>query len=270
MHVTKLNLGKLDCVYILLVRNRFTNKKLRLPGTGSRTDDADFSAFIDFIVPLALFATSFLTGISFWRYGTTISTDVRATICNPWASLALASVLYLCALIFTPESMEGPYLVNSAEFLLYVALIISAVLGDQNFKMLKQWDSQFIQSLGDYFVPEVVRGNSQTATTQTQLRYQPQGLSPSNARQQNDPEEQTFVYENTTGKRTSGHTPFATPRRPTIFTHPTSMPIAPGRKPQQHPPQREKKPSPPRRTRPQRNNDDTSGSSVATIYGSDD
>eukprot|EP01138_Halocafeteria_seosinensis_P004476 gb/GECG01004579.1/.p1 GENE.gb/GECG01004579.1/~~gb/GECG01004579.1/.p1 ORF type:complete len:443 (+),score=23.90 gb/GECG01004579.1/:1-1329(+) len=201
---------------------RFTNKKLQIPGSGDRQDDVTFSSVMDFVVPLILFAKSFYTGISFWRYGTSISTDVRATIFNPWASLTVAASLYLVALLVTPSSMDAPFLVNTAEFLLHFALMISAYLGDQNFKMLKEWDSHFIRSLGDYFIPEHPKTPS-IVEGPTHLRYQPGGDSSAQL-----PVPGTEQVSDGTGRARS-YTPFSTARRPTVFEHPTSMPIAPRR-----------------------------------------
>lgn len=176
---------------------------------------------MDFVIPVLLFAKSFYTGISFWRYGTSISTDVRATIFNPWSSLTVASSVYLVALFLTPSSFDAPFLVNSAEFLMYFALIISAYLGDQNFKMLKEWDSHFIRSLGDYFIPEHPKSSS-IAEGPAHLRYQPSGEFSTQM-----PVQATEAAP--ADRKTRAYTPFSTPRRPTMFEHPTSMPLAPGR-----------------------------------------
>ena len=81
----------------------------------------EWSDCLDFVSWGLLVLFSTYTGFSLWRYGTSISTDVRATSINPWASTAVASVALAFAWGFTPSTWALPYAVNAME----VALLAS-------------------------------------------------------------------------------------------------------------------------------------------------
>ena len=82
----------------------------------------DWSDSIDFVSWGLLILFSTYTGFSLWRYGTSISTDVRATSVNPWASIAVATVALAMAWGFTPASWALPYAVNALEIVLLASL----------------------------------------------------------------------------------------------------------------------------------------------------
>jgi hypothetical protein len=71
------------------------------------------------------------------RYGSSISTDVRATVCNPWIAIFLATVNFLLMWVFSPRRWKGPYLVNAAYLLLTAAICKTASLVHRNLVDLK-------------------------------------------------------------------------------------------------------------------------------------
>ena len=56
-------------------------------GYGFGPSYAGWQNAVDVVPWLALLGFSLYSGTSLWRYGTTISTDVRATAVNPWAAV---------------------------------------------------------------------------------------------------------------------------------------------------------------------------------------
>jgi hypothetical protein len=82
----------------------------------------DWSDALDFVSWALLVSFSLYTGLSLWRYGTSISTDVRATSINPWASVFIATVGLGLAWGLTPFSWALPYAVNATEIVLLGAV----------------------------------------------------------------------------------------------------------------------------------------------------
>ena len=108
---------------------------------------------------------SFYTGVSLWRYGTTISVDVRATIANPWMAIVPASLLYLLALLLTPRNLSAPYWVSLTMLLLLLSLISTSRLIATNLVTLRT-ETDFLHHLGAAMglseapAPELKRGHS--------------------------------------------------------------------------------------------------------------
>ncbi|CAE7224333.1 unnamed protein product, partial [Symbiodinium sp. KB8] len=144
--------------------SRFTNGGLQNPdGDGDGT--ASLSELLDFALPLLLLVFSFYTGASLWRYGTTISVDVRATIANPWMAIVPASLLYLLALLLTPRNLSAPYWVSLTMLLLLLSLISTSRLIATNLVTLRT-ETDFLHHLGAAMglseapAPELKRGHS--------------------------------------------------------------------------------------------------------------
>lgn len=115
---------------------RYTNKSLGIYRTASGVDWTDT---FDFVPTALLLLFSFYTGVSFWRYGTTMSTDVRTTALNPWISIIAASSGVTLAWVLTPSTWPLPYAFNATMLVLLAAIIITLSLVDLNLSMLETW-----------------------------------------------------------------------------------------------------------------------------------
>ena len=115
---------------------RFTSKSL---GIGRTDGDIDWSDAVDFAPYVLLVTFALYVGIALWRFGTTISTDVRATAINPWMSTACATVGLVLAWGLTPPAWPLPYAVNALELCLVGALVITLALVELNFATLDNW-----------------------------------------------------------------------------------------------------------------------------------
>jgi hypothetical protein len=74
------------------------------------------------------------------RYGTLRSTDVRATSCNPWGSLFLATTSLTLAWVLTPiRSWARPYAVNAMLIALQAGIVVTLSLVDLNLTTLEEW-----------------------------------------------------------------------------------------------------------------------------------
>ena len=109
-------------------------------GISSTAGSPDFSDVMDFLPMLVLLLFSMYSGLSLWRYGTTISTDVRASSVNPWLILPLATLGLLFAWVFTPLTWPVPYAVNALTVFLLGAVIVIVYLVDLNLVTLEAWD----------------------------------------------------------------------------------------------------------------------------------
>lgn len=131
-------------------------------------DDQDgivtLSEITDFLVPLIFTCFSMYTGLSFWRYGTTISTDVRASVCNPWAGLFLVSTAHLVAAILTPSDIMPPYATGATQLAVAVAFVWTLHLVRVNVLTLRTMESEFLSTL------EVRNSTPKTAADQRQAR----------------------------------------------------------------------------------------------------
>ena len=117
---------------------RFSSKDLGIGRTAGGV--IDWSDAIDFFPTAILIAFSAYSGISLWRYGTTISTDVRTTAINPWMSLFVATIGVTLAWVLSPPTWELPYAANAMEIVLLASLVIVLALVDLNLRTLEDWD----------------------------------------------------------------------------------------------------------------------------------
>jgi hypothetical protein len=106
----------------------------RAPGAGFGWGDA-----ADFIPMLLLVVFSTYTGASLWRYGTTISTDVRATSLNPWASVTLATVGLTLAWALSPLAWPLPYATQAMLLGVTAALVVTQACVESNLRTLEEW-----------------------------------------------------------------------------------------------------------------------------------
>jgi hypothetical protein len=123
----------------MLETSRFGSKRLAIYSTVGNT--IDWTDAMDFF-PYVLFLTfSIYSGLSLWRYGTTISTDVRATMVNPWASIFIATCGLIIAWVLTPSSWLLPYAVSAMEIVLLAAIVMTLALVEMNLRTLEEWDA---------------------------------------------------------------------------------------------------------------------------------
>lgn len=93
------------------------------------------------VIPWFIFLTfSLYTGLSLWRYGTTISTDVRTSSLNPWAAIMVASSGLTVAWFITPVEWTVPYATNALEVALAAGIVVSIKLVDINLRTLEAWE----------------------------------------------------------------------------------------------------------------------------------
>ena len=96
---------------------------------------------VDFAPMLALLCFSGYTGASLWRYGTTISTDVRATSVNPWGALLLAAGGLAGGWALSPAAWPLPYATNAMLLALLWALVLTQACVEGNLRTLAEWDA---------------------------------------------------------------------------------------------------------------------------------
>jgi hypothetical protein len=127
---------------------RFTFKGLGLGpgvdggGTGSGGSGGaalGWQEVTDFFPWLILFVFSFYTGLSLWRYGTTMSTDVRASAVNPWGAVFLATGGLAAAWLLTPHAWRVPYATNIMELGLAAGIVVTVHLVEVNLRTLESW-----------------------------------------------------------------------------------------------------------------------------------
>lgn len=93
------------------------------------------------VIPWFIFLTfSLYTGLSMWRYGTTISTDVRTSSLNPWAAIMVAASGLTVAWFITPVEWTVPYATNALEVALAAGIVVSIKLVDLNLRTLESWE----------------------------------------------------------------------------------------------------------------------------------
>ena len=118
---------------------RFTYKGLAInnldPAAAFNWQDA-----VDFIPWVAFMVWTLTCGASLWRYGSLVSTDINATLANPWGYTFGAAVALLLAWVLSPPSWAFPYATNPCELLLGAALVRSMGLVESNLKTLDEWD----------------------------------------------------------------------------------------------------------------------------------
>ena len=95
---------------------------------------------VDFFPMAVLLVFSSYTGASLWRYGTTISTDVRATAINPWASLLLATVGLTLAWALSPLTWSLPYATSALFIVLLGSLVVTQACVEGNVRTLEEWE----------------------------------------------------------------------------------------------------------------------------------
>jgi hypothetical protein len=71
------------------------------------------------------------------RYGSSISTDVRASVCNPWLVVTAATCFLLVAWVLSPQWWSEPYVVNAAYVALTGAMVVVMDLVHLNLEDLK-------------------------------------------------------------------------------------------------------------------------------------
>jgi hypothetical protein len=102
--------------------------------------DFDWQDVTDFVPWVLLLTSSAQTGLSLWRYGTTTSTDVRASAVNPWGSVFLATVGLVVAWVLSPRTWPLPYATNAMELALALSLVVTVHLVESNLRTLETWD----------------------------------------------------------------------------------------------------------------------------------
>jgi hypothetical protein len=136
---------------------RFTSKGIDIT---QYTPPFTWSDAVDFFPYLLLVLFALYTGISLWRYGTSISTDVRATSINPWASTFIASVGLILAWLLTPISWPLPFAMNAMEIVLLFSMIIDLYLVEMNLKTLELWE-QNLQSANEAVIAAIAARDKQ-------------------------------------------------------------------------------------------------------------
>jgi hypothetical protein len=71
------------------------------------------------------------------RYGSSISTDVRASVCNPWLVVTAATCFLLVSWVLSPQRWSEPYVVNAAYVALTGAMVVVMDLVHLNLEDLK-------------------------------------------------------------------------------------------------------------------------------------
>ena len=122
-------------------RRRFESK-------GADFHSGNLDDFIDYFPFLVLLVFTAYTGLSLWRYGSSISTDVRATLCNPWMAVTVSAAVLLASWLVSGQyndEWHAPYAVNGAELFLCAMLGHTASLIHHNLEQLQRW-SDSLQS----------------------------------------------------------------------------------------------------------------------------
>jgi hypothetical protein len=81
--------------------------------------------------------TPLAASLSPHRYGSSISTDVRASVCNPWLAVTAANIFLLLAWVLSPQRWARPYVVNAAYVALSASMMIIMDLVHLNLEDLK-------------------------------------------------------------------------------------------------------------------------------------
>jgi hypothetical protein len=118
---------------------RFTYKGLAInnldPASPFSWQDA-----VDFVPWVAFLAWALACGASLWRYGSIVSTDINATMANPWGYIFGATCALVLAWALSPPTWALPYATNPCELLLGAALVRCMGLVESNLKTLEEWD----------------------------------------------------------------------------------------------------------------------------------
>lgn len=122
---------------------------------------------VDFFPWMFLFAFSLYTGLSLWRYGSTISTDVRSSSLNPWCSIFLATAGLIVAWFLSPPSWPLPYATNILELCLAGSIGITIGLVESNLRTLESW--QAILALAN---EELLRAQARRDQVEVMVRQQ--------------------------------------------------------------------------------------------------
>lgn len=129
------------------ISSRFTFKGIpfdiyQKPDTFSKNGARpfDWQDAADFFPPCILVVVALYTGLSLWRFGTFISTDIWTTSLNPWISVVIATLAYFFIWLFTPRFWMFPYIMNVAYLLLLTGLVITVGLVEANFRTLEAWE----------------------------------------------------------------------------------------------------------------------------------
>eukprot|EP00500_Bicosoecida_sp_ms1_P000704 CAMPEP_0203808142 /NCGR_PEP_ID=MMETSP0115-20131106/1455_1 /ASSEMBLY_ACC=CAM_ASM_000227 /TAXON_ID=33651 /ORGANISM="Bicosoecid sp, Strain ms1" /LENGTH=373 /DNA_ID=CAMNT_0050716827 /DNA_START=360 /DNA_END=1477 /DNA_ORIENTATION=+ len=108
------------------------NMRFASEGLHFDTMEADLDSVVDVVPTLAVAVVVTHTGASLWRYGTFYSTDVHATVINPWIGMLLGVVGLLLSALVTPADWVLPYATNSAEVVLMIGIVRAMSLIDHN------------------------------------------------------------------------------------------------------------------------------------------
>ena len=114
--------------------------EVSLARTENRSFELGWESGAD-VIPWFIFLTfSLYTGLSMWRYGTTISTDVRTSSLNPWAAIMVAASGLTISWFLSPIEWTVPYATNAIEVLLAACIVVSIKLVDMNLRTLEAWE----------------------------------------------------------------------------------------------------------------------------------
>lgn len=121
---------------------RFSYKGQPVPWGERAAERAPLDAqdCIDLFPWVVFLAWALVSGLSLWRYGTQMSTDINPTSINAWGLVFIASLLVAAAWVFSPPAWPYPYATNAAELLLAAALVNTMGLVEANLRTLEQWD----------------------------------------------------------------------------------------------------------------------------------
>ena len=78
------------------LHHRFCIRSIREVLEGSETSE-DLLYYGDLVPYFVLIAITFYYGLLLWRYGTSYSMKVNATVCNPWGACLVASLIFMVA-----------------------------------------------------------------------------------------------------------------------------------------------------------------------------
>lgn len=127
---------------------------------------------VDFFPMCLLLVFGGYTGASLWRYGTTISTDVRATAVNPWGSMLLATVGLAIAWALTPLTWPLPYAVAALLIALLGALVVTQGCVQSNVAQLEAWEAILATANEDLLVAATARAKEDALRAQQQAQQQ--------------------------------------------------------------------------------------------------
>jgi hypothetical protein len=159
---------------------RFTFKGLSLgnaAGTGQGGvvvgPDSSFAwqEAVDFFPWLLLLSFALYSGLSLWRYGTTMSTDVRASALNPWGAVFVAASGLTVAWLLSPSSWPVPYATNLFELLLAASVVVTIRLVEGNLRTLEAWE-RILAISNDYLRASEVDANARREQAEAMLRSQ--------------------------------------------------------------------------------------------------